>query len=197
MAIASRLFVLIIIAAVILAGCTSRSFETRLHVDSYFNEDGNYGNYRTFAWVDYGTDLRVIEDAATRTSVTNAIEKVMYDRGLKYDEYAPDLRIGYHGATERQLDQVAVDSYYHEGNYDLDTSPGKKIDSWDVGTLMLMIFDAKDGTLLWRASAQAELDEKRVTQRERRERIELAIQKMLETFPTEEDVRKAMEKKGK
>jgi hypothetical protein len=196
MAFATRVVLVLVIAGVVFAGCSSRSFESRLLVESYFNEDGNYGSYRTFAWVDYGTDIRVIEDGATRERVTSAIEQVLYDRGLKYDDRAPDLRIGYHGAVERQLDQVVVDSYYHEDNYNLDDSPGKRVESWDVGTLVLMIFDAKDGTLLWRASAQAELDEQRVTQREQRERIELAVQKMLETLPTDEDLRKAIEKKG-
>ena len=196
MALANRVVLLAVMSSLVVAGCSSRSFENRLQVESYFNEDGNYGSYRTFAWVDYGTTIRVIEDAATRDRVTDAIEQVLYERGLKYDAEAPDLRIGYHGAVERQLDQVVVESYYHEDNYNLDASPGKKIDSWEVGTLVLMIFDAKDGTLLWRASAQAELDEGRVTQKEKRERIELAVQKMLETFPTREDVRKAMEKKG-
>jgi hypothetical protein len=194
MTLAKRLLVLMSVVA--LAACTSKSFESKLSVESTFNPDGNYGSYETYGWVDYGTDVVVIEDPDTRQSVVKAIENTLEARGLRHDRMAPDLMIGYHGAVETKLDQVVVDSYYDENNYNMDTSPGKNVDSWEVGTLVLLIFDAKDGTLLWRASAQAELDEKRVSRSEQRRRIELAVNKMLETLPTEEDVQKAIDQKG-
>lgn len=188
MAFAKRLAILVSIVAII--GCTSHSFESRLNVESYFNPDGNYGSYRTYGWVDYGTDMRVIEDGTTRERVVSAVEKAMEDRGLKRDQMAPDLLIGYHGATERQMDNVQVQSYYSDTDYEMAREPGKTIDSWEVGTLMLMVFDAKDGMMLWKATAQAELDEKRVSQKEQRERIELAVQKMLDTLPTGDEAKK-------
>jgi len=194
MALAKRLFVLIVVLA--LAGCTSHSFESRVNVESYFNPDGNYGTYKTYGWVDYGTDQRVIEDGTTRQRVVSAVEQAMEARGLKKDMMAPDLLIGYHGATERKMDEVEVQSYYDESDYQLAREPGKTIDSWDVGTLMLMVFDAKSGMMLWKATAQAELDEKRVSQQEQRKRIEYAVQQMLETLPTGKDVDKAREQKN-
>lgn len=189
-----RLLALLSIVAIV--GCTSHSFESRLNVESYFNPDGNYGSYNTYGWVDYGTDVRVIEDGTTRERVVSAVEAAMEARGLKKDTMAPDLLIGYHGATERQMDDVQVQSYYSDTDYELAREPGKSIDSWEVGTLMLMVFDAKTGMMLWKATAQAELDEKRVSQREQRERIELAVQQMLETLPTGEDVEKARKQKS-
>ncbi len=186
MALARRLFVLVALAAAV--ACTSKSFESRLNVESYFNPDGDYGSYDTFGWVDYGTNVRVIEDAATRERVITAIEEAMKGRGLKYDATAPDLLIGYHGAVERELDEVEVQSYYDESGYEMARQPGQKIDSWEVGTLMLMVFDVRNGMMLWKATAQAELDEKRVSQQERSKRIQLAVEKMLETLPTGEDV---------
>jgi hypothetical protein len=193
MAMAKRLFILIVVLAA--AGCTSHSFESRVNVDSYFNPDGNYGTYKTYGWVDYGTDQRVIEDGTTRQRVLSAVEQAMEARGLKKDLMAPDLLIGYHGATERKLDDVEVQSYYEESDYEMAREPGKKIDSWDVGTLMLMVFDAKSGMMLWKATAQAELDEKRVSQQEQRKRIEYAVQQMLDTLPTGEDIDKIMKKR--
>lgn len=194
MALAKRLFVLIVVLA--LAGCTSHSFESRVNVESYFNPDGNYGTYKTYGWVDYGTDQRVIEDGTTRERVVSAVEQAMEARGLKKDMMAPDLLIGYHGATERKMDEVEVQSYYDDSDYQLAREPGKSIDSWDVGTLMLMVFDAKSGMMLWKATAQAELDEKRVSQQEQRKRIEYAVQQMLETLPSSKDVEKAREQKN-
>jgi hypothetical protein len=194
MALANRLLVLLLILAIF--GCTSRSFESRLNVESYFNPDGDYGSYRTYGWVDYGTSVRVIEDSATRERVVSAIEKAVEARGLKRDLTAPDLLIGYHGATERRLDEVQVQSYYDETGYDMAREPGKKIDSWEVGTLMLMVFDARTGMMLWQATAQAELDDARASQKEQRKRIEYAVDKMLETLPTGDDVDKAIKQKN-
>jgi len=192
----ARLMTLVLISILVLAGCTSKSFESKLNIESTFNPDANYGTYETYGWVDYGTDQVVIEDPAARKSVVNAIEAALEARGLKKDLVAPDLMIGYHGAVEQKLDQVVVDSYYDDNNYNMDTSPGKKIDSWDVGTLVLLIFDAKDGNLLWQASAQAELDDRRVSQSEKKRRIETAVNKMLETLPTEKQVEDAIKQKG-
>jgi hypothetical protein len=194
MALAKRMFLFASLIA--LAGCSSHyNFEDRVSVESYFNPDAEYETYRTYGWVDYGTDVRVIEDATTRERVAKAIEQEMEARGLKKDLMAPDLLIGYHGAVERKMDETQLQSYYSESDYELAREPGKNIDSWEVGTLMLLVFDAKTGMMLWKASAQAELDEKRVSQREQRERIELVVQKMLETLPAGEEVDKIIEKR--
>lgn len=189
-------WVLILVAIGLLAGCSSKSFESRLHVESTFNPDGDFDNYFTYAWVDYQTDEMLIKDPATRKNVVDAIEKELNERGLKYDAESPDLMIGYHGATERKLDEAVVQTYYDEDSYALDTTPGKHIDSWEVGTLMIMIFDAKTGMLLWRASAQAELDEKNVSRSEQRRRLELAVDRMLETMPRDEETIKSRKEKG-
>jgi hypothetical protein len=194
MALARRLLVLTALMG--LVGCSSSTFESRVNVESYLNPDGNYGTYKTYGWVDYGTDQRVIEDGTTRERVKTAVEQAMEARGLKKDMMAPDLLIGYHGAVEHKLDEVEVQSYYDENDYQLAREPGKSIDSWEVGTLMLMVFDARSGMMLWQATAQAELDEKRVSQREQRERIEYAVQKMLDTLPTGEDIDKIMKKRN-
>ncbi len=186
---------IVLTALVVVISCTSHSFESRLNVESYFNPDGNYGTYETYGWVDYGTTVILIEDGTARKNVVKAVEAAMESRGLKKDKMAPDLLIGYHGAVERKMDQVALQSQYGESGYQMEYGPNDSVDSWEVGTLMLMVFDAKDGMMLWKATAQAELDERRVSQSEKRERIELAVQKMIETLPTSKDVDRARKQK--
>jgi hypothetical protein len=86
---------LIVLAALaILIACTSKTFESRLNVESYFNPDGKYGTYKTYGWVDYGTDVVLIETRATRERVVKAVESAMESRGLKKDMVTPDLLIG-------------------------------------------------------------------------------------------------------
>jgi len=187
-------WLLVIGAVVAVVGCSSRSFESRLNVESHLNPDGNYGNYDTYAWVMYDTDQVIIKDPKVRQRVTEAIENELAARGLKYDAESPDLMVGYHGAVEQRLDDDVVQTYYDDSSYGLDTTPGKKIDSWDVGTLMLVIFDAKDGNLLWRATAQAELDEK-VSAADQKKNVQTAVRKMLETLPTSKDIEKAIKER--
>jgi hypothetical protein len=186
------LLFLCVVAMVV--GCSSRSFESRLNVESYLNPDGNYGSYHTYAWVNYNTDQLLIKDPKVRQRVVEAIENELKSRGLTYDADSPDLMVGYHGAVEQKLDEEVVKTYYDESGYALDTSPGKKIDSWEVGTLMLLIFDAKNGNLLWRATAQAELDD-RASAQEQKKNVELAVHKMLETMPTKKDIEDAVEQR--
>ncbi len=175
-------WILVVCMVLVVAGCSSRSFESRLNVESYFNPDGNYGTYKTFAWVNYGTSQIIIKDPQTRERVVAAIENELKSRGLTYDAKSPDLMVGYHGAVEQKLDEEVVQTYYTKENYDMDDGAFKQIDSWDVGTLAIMIFDAKDGAMLWRASAQAELDE-RASASDKKKNIETAVRKMLETMP--------------
>lgn len=192
----AKIFVVMGLVALV-AGCTSRSIENRLNVESTLNPEGNYGNYRTYSWVNYNTDQVIIRDPQTRAQVVEAIESVLQSRGLTYDPKNPDLMVGYHGAVERKLDEEALASYYDETSYSLDSDAKfNKIDSWEVGTLVLMVFDAKDGTMLWQASAQAELDEK-ASPAQQKQNVKKAVQAMLETFPTEADIKKVMEEKAK
>jgi hypothetical protein len=191
----AKFFVVIGLVAVV-AGCTSHGIENRLNVESTLNPEGNYGNYRTYSWVNYNTDQMIIRDPQTRAQVVESIEGVLQSRGLTYDPKSPDLMVGYHGAVERKLDEEALASYYDESSYSLDTDAKfNKIDSWEVGTLVLMVFDAKDGTMLWQASAQAELDE-RASPSQQKQNLKKAVQAMLDTFPTEADIKKVMEQKS-
>lgn len=186
---------LVILAVAAVAGCSSRSFENRLSVESTLNPEGNYGSYRTYAWVKYNTGQVLIQDPQTRSLVVEAIENALKAKGLTYDPENPDLMVGYHGAVEQKLDEDVLATYYDEDSYHLDTSPGKKIESWDVGTLVLMIFDSRDGTMLWRASAQAELDE-RASKAEQRKNLRTAVDAMLATLPTEKDIEDVQKQKS-
>jgi hypothetical protein len=193
MKIVKMAFVLCLV--VFLAGCTSRSIENRMSVESTLNPEGNYGNYQTFSWVNYNTDQIIIKDPQLRAKVVEAIENALKSRGLTYDPKNPDLMVGYHGAVEQKLDEERLAAYYGDSDYTLDSDAKfNKIESWDVGTLVLMIFDAKDGTMLWQASAQAELDE-RASESQRKQNLQKVVQAMLATLPTEKDIEDVMKQK--
>jgi len=175
-------------------GCTS--FEKELKVESTLNPDGNYGNYNTYGWVNYNTDQIIIKDPQTRGRVVEAIEDALKAKGLTYDANSPDLLVGYHGAVEQKLDEERLGVYYDQSNMELDSdSKFNKIDTWDVGTLVLLIFDAKNGMMLWQASAQAELNE-RSNESDKKKNIQTAVRLMLETLPTEKDIEKARKEKN-
>ena len=67
--------------------------------------------------MDYGTTVVLIEDGTARKNVVKAVEAALESRGLKKDKMAPDLLIGYHGAVESRMDQVALQSQYSESGY--------------------------------------------------------------------------------
>jgi hypothetical protein len=190
-------YVLLVVSIIALAvGCSSRSFESRLNVESTLNPDGNYGTYKTFGWVNYNSDQVIIRDPQVRARVVEAIEQEFTSRGLTYDAQSPDLMVGYHGAVEQKLDEEQLGAYYDESSMQLDSDAKfNKIDTWDVGTLVLMIFEAKTGMMLWQASAQAELDE-RASESDKKKNIEAAVRAMLDTLPTSKDIDKVKKEKN-
>lgn len=181
--------VMVLCMVVTVVGCTS--FEKELKIESTLNPDGNYGNYHTYGWVEYNTDQIIIKDPQTRGRVVAAIEDALKAKGLKFEANSPDLLVGYHGAVDQKLDEERLGIYYDQSDMDLDSDAKfNKIDTWDVGTLVLMIFDAKNGMMLWQSSAQAELNDRASTS-DKKKNIQTAVRLMLETLPTSKDIDKA------
>ena len=184
-----RLFPALLIVSAALVGCTSKSFESRLNVESSFNPDAPYESYKTFDWAPYSgqeTGLGVLDDQQVRTDLRRMIEEELTSRGLKWVTIAPDLLVGYHAAVEAKIDEAVIEGYYDEQNMEAFGDFASRGAGYEEGSLVLMIFDARTGKMLWRATAQAEVDQK-ATKRQQKERLKIAVRKMLETMPRKGD----------
>jgi hypothetical protein len=177
--IAKRL--LLLVALLVFAGCASQTYDEPIDVTFHFDPDGEYGTYKTWDFLKTNAATTpAFEDAEFRLELADMITEAMTARGLTYVFESPDLQVGYHvaseGTTEEQLQEWWSDHDWKLTSYRLDSS------TWRKGTLLLFVFDAKSGKMLWRASAEAVVDADTPVEK-RREIARKAIAKILNEMP--------------
>jgi hypothetical protein len=176
-------YVLVFLSALLLAGCASHKPEINLAVESAFNPDGDYGNYKSWNFVPYKqiSRLKVFEDKALRDWTEQAVVDALAERNLVRKVVDPDLLVGYQGIAE-PLTEAQIEETYNQFNWDIPKDGIDPDDRWGKGTLLLFVIEAKTGKMLWRSSATAVLDESR-TMDERKALVEKAVRQMLAEMP--------------
>ena len=139
--------------------CALPAIAQKVYID--YDETADFSSYETFAW---GKTPEVsLHDSSPlmHSRLKNAIEYQLTTGGLIEDAESPDLYVTYHGEEE---EKVVVDTrawgYGHSRGWRRDpywgTSLGNAsttVRSYDVGTLIIDIWDAKEKRLIWRGSA--------------------------------------------
>lgn len=175
--------IILLVVIVALAGCASRSFDQPIKVDSQTDADADFSGYKTWNFVSYQNmqDIGVLEDAALRVQLGTEIEKALTERGLTRVFESPDLEFGFHAAKE-SIDEDKLKEWYDSQAWDLPNYRGGMSNQWQAGTLLLFLFDAKSGQMVWRSSAEAFVD-KDTPEKDRQMIVERAVQLMLDEMP--------------
>jgi hypothetical protein len=163
-----RLLSLLILAAVLLSGCTAskmsqteKVFETPIAIDAHFEEGVDFSQFKTWTWIPSigATGSERIDDPEFRDVIGTAIQKEMYARGYAKTTENPDLVLNAFVSLQK------IDKTYIEENFDGTYKPdyyadlpdgGSSKSSWEEGTLMLFIYDASKGQVVWYGTAQTE-----------------------------------------
>jgi hypothetical protein len=186
-------WLLMVVLLAVLVGCTTKSGEVKRIVDSPIAVEANFepgtdfSVYKTWNWIPApqvpGQDPRT-GDLDVTQDIQHAVGAEMFSRGYKRVDSAYDLIANFHLAVE-DIDAAYINSVY-DGQY-----PDYKMDmtgtaddnaKWQEGTLIIFFFDAKNGQLVWRGSAQAEVTDE-ATPEQREQRIAKAVKMMLEAIP--------------
>jgi hypothetical protein len=155
----------------------------------------DFTDYRTYGWLDKGT--QIVHGGTTTTNdlvsrrITSSVNEVLAEKGYALagsDE--PDFLVGSHIVLEGKVDVQVVDNYYDYrwgrwyGPYG---SPGyteTRVRQYTEGTLALDIVDPAKNELVWRGYARAEVSAD-MSPEKREARIHEAVTKILERFPPE------------
>lgn len=139
-----RLLTLLLLVA-ILVGCASPA----AFVD--YNMAGLWSTYRTYNWLpepraeDIGP---LATNPSNRTSIEDAVDWAMKNRGLRREESNPDLLVAYYAGKEDAIDpSVWGYAYSPKENYKDEQGPPQ---SYKGGTLAIDLVDAKTKELVWR-----------------------------------------------
>ena len=196
-----RFVSLLILTALLLSGCTAtkmstteKILETPIAVDAHYEEGVDFSNYRTWTWVPSvgSTGTERLDDPEFRDVVSTAIEKEMFARGYSKISNTPDLDENPDLVVNAFVSIQKIDKKYIEENIDGAYHPdyyadlpdgGSKKSKWDEGTLMLFIYDAAKGQVVWYGTAQTE-SAKHPVEGMWQKRIQEIVARLLDSLPS-------------
>lgn len=169
-------------------GCSS------IRVETQYDPDVEFRTYTNFGWLPVPKartgDLR-IDYAALDAVVRAEVNRKLAARGFKSTtDLEVDFWVVYHVAIRKKLEYSTLPIGY---DYSPAWGPGQWTDerhgnrgtyvrTFDEGTLVLDIVDARTSRLAWRGSAKAAVDAAR-SRRQEEARLKRAVGKMLDRFP--------------
>ena len=184
----------IVLLVLALASCgggvseeAQRAAQAPIEVDTELDPEANMANYKTWNWIPVPVgksgDPR-IDSQQFRNNVGNAVEREMFEHGYRRSETNPDLLLNGHAAVA-DVDANYIETHYggQYPDYKVDTDdPNKGSLTWEEGSLIIFIFDAKTRAMVYRGSARAEVVED-MPEEMRTDRLNKAIKMIFEKFP--------------
>lgn len=194
--------VLAVLLVVALGGCST------MEISTDYNPSTEFSGLRTYKWLpgpQGNPDDPRIDNSLLDARIRKAVERQLAAQGYeKQTSGAPDFCVGYHAAVEKKLDVITIDDYYgyapvgrpgyrpgtslvygHPGRAWVGSSQTHVVE-YDEGTLILDIVEPEARKLLWRGSAQAEVNLS-ASPEKKQEKIDEAVRRMLERFPPQQE----------
>jgi hypothetical protein len=141
--------------------------------------------YETYDWmhIPQGDDPRV-QNEDTERRIRAVVDEKLADKGFDLDTDQPDFLIGYHVALRGQMSVTQINTYYGYGwGPWYGAAYGRSYPTYyEEGSLVLDVVDFRKGELVWRGSAQAEIDRSRPAD-QRDKQLREAVDRILRKFP--------------
>ncbi|MDX1486904.1 MAG: DUF4136 domain-containing protein [Acidiferrobacterales bacterium] len=175
---------LLLLSFVALGGCST------MQVHSDYDPAASFDGLQTYDWVKTETNPTAdprLSDPLLDKRIRELVEKQLATQG--YDRSSTgtaDFMVGYHVAVEKKLAVSTMNDYYgyRAGwgwSYGAGTGrvmPESYVYEYEQGSLIIDIVNPKTRELMWRGSAQAEVNQKRGA-----EQLAEAVERILERFP--------------
>ncbi len=181
MNIAKRLVVLVALPSLI--GCATMA------VDSDYDPAANFSGLKTYAWLpepETGGDENKARNPLMDAYIRTAIEQGLAAKGYTQSE-SPDFQVGYHASLAGKQSVQVYNTYYGYGPgwYGpavIAPAPVAQVYEYAEGTLLIDIVDPAARKLMWRGSANADLNRNPSTE-EKQRKVDAAVEKILKRFP--------------
>ena len=158
---------------------------SQLDLSAYPAPARDFARYRNWAWREQPAGSAWASSALVQEALSNALDQ----RGLRPAQpgSAADLEVSTEMHLERRIRQVVdhYGGYYGHGRYWHDyglwgSAPLARTYVEEVLVVHIDLFDAQDGQLLWRGSAEMLSDG---SQAERTKALRAALRRALENYP--------------
>jgi uncharacterized protein DUF4136 len=181
---------LVIIALVAAVGCAG------IEVTHDFDPDFEFSGFQTYDWMPQASGRRGrsgTESAVVQSRLRTAVESILEEQGFRKSPGGePDFRVGYVLAIDEEVSYAIVNNYYGpawgvQRRYSRRpprSGPSRTVErKYEVGTVILDIFDVESRELVWRGTGEARLSGADPSNEELQERATESVRKILEMFP--------------
>ena len=150
-----------------------------------YDRGADFGRYHTYAWVDgaqTATGDRRVQSSLVDARIRTAIDAQLRAKGYTVSASGhPEFLVAYRVGMKDMIKGASTQHYIGDRVHGTYTTTSD-IQPYHEGTLLIDIVDAGSQTLVWQASAQAEVDQS-LGPKERDERIGTIVRAMLAHFP--------------
>jgi len=148
------------------------------NVKTDYDKNANFAGYKTFMWIKEPKTTNPL----TKERVMSGVNAALTARGLKLVTSDADLCIAAHAAT---TEERSLNTFYNGfgggwrwgGGFGSATTT---VDTYEVGTLVVDIFDARTKDAVWRGTSSKTLSG---NPEKNAESLNKAIEKMFKNFP--------------
>jgi hypothetical protein len=183
---------IVIVSSLAIAGCST------MEVSYDYDPKAKFSGLNTYDWLDEPQkstgDPRIDDNTILKSRVQTAVDTALAARGFRKVSSDPDFLVAYHVSLDRQQSVQTLNSYYGYSpgwgyGYGASYRPGywagapeTYVYEYEEGTLILDVVDPKSKELMWRGSAQDEVNFKSTPEKAQAQ-INEAVNGMLEHFP--------------
>lgn len=141
--------------------------------------------YKTYSWATIKRDQGVTP--LNRDRIISAIDAALGAKGFQKQASGGDFQVAFIATMNQQTDYTTTNDYYGYGWGRWYGAGGMSTSrttayNWTQGTLVLDIIDGKSNEMVYRSTAEAEVDQD-LSPAERQTRLNAGAIRMLEKFP--------------
>ncbi len=173
------------LSVVLLCGLASPATAQKVYVD--YDRQADFDSYTSFAWLN--TRDTQVDDPLAHSVIKNALEHYMTASGLIEDNESPDLYITYHGEEKTEYSvNTSSYGYGYGGGWYYDPFWGRRmgmggttssVSTYQKGTLVVDIYDAREQQVIWRGKAVGTIPE---NPSKATKKLEKALDKMVQKW---------------
>ena len=167
-----------IVGAVVVAAATGAC--APLTVTSFTERGVQMSSYRTYDWDTVTTgvpgDPRLDNNTFFHDYLRGAIDRHLRTRGYEQTALTPDLRVHYHASAAQRI-------YISGSEPAQERCRDCAVQTYDEGSVLIDLVDARTGALVWRGSAQTDIAGAVADQNRLERVIERVVTHILNTLP--------------
>jgi hypothetical protein len=169
----NRSFVGLVLGSFLLTVCAVAQ-----KVQTDYDHHANFGDYHTYHWEKVHTS-----DPLWQDRIKDAVDKELQAKGWERTNSGADVALAAIGASHNQREYQTFYDGFGGWRWRGFGGATTTVTNYQVGTLVLDMYDSKDKKLIWRGSATDTLSDK---PEKNEDKLEKSVRKMLDHFPPKE-----------